>query len=140
MEVNRSVLLGCLLTAFFAGTANAGTPSSVTFSNHTSLSLGTSIAGLPGHGIDPSISKTVGYNLVNLGCSYSGKPENCPIDFTDKQTGAKVATVYINAKTATFTSEPTFYGSYASEYEVLGWDQSPISHIIISKKGGEVIA
>lgn len=135
MEVNQKGLLVCLITGLLAaGSAHASAPSFVTFTNETSLALGTSIAGLPGYGIDPLVTKTLSYNIVNIGCNYNNVADNCPIDFLDKQTGSKVATVYINASTGTLNAQPTFYGEYASQYEVMGWEQSPISHITIAKK------
>lgn len=140
MEVNRCRLLGLLLVSglFVSYSANAGLPSQVTFSNETSLSLATSIAGLPGYGIEPSVSKSVSFSMVNMGCNYSGSPENCPINFTDKATGQMVATVYINALTGALNSEPQFYGEYASSYTVTGWEDIPINHITIVKKGGGI--
>jgi hypothetical protein len=141
MEVNHSQLLATILTSFFlSSTCLADTPSHVTFSNETNLSLNTMIAGLPGSGIDPSVSKTVSYSIVNWGCTYRSDPQNCPIEFFDKQTGNKVATVYINSLTATLNAEPIFYGEYASLYQVSGWDASPISHISIVYKNNAVSA
>lgn len=135
MEVNHQHLLAALLTSvFLSSTCQAEMPSFVTFTNETNLSLNTMIAGLPGNGIEPSVSKTVSYNLVNWGCTASGNPQHCPIEFFDKQTGNKVATVYINALTATLNAEPTFYGEYAALYQVSGWEASPISHISIVNK------
>jgi hypothetical protein len=109
-------------------------PAQITFSNLTDLALSTSIAGLPGQGIAPSVVKPVSYNIVNMACTFYRVVNNCPIEFTDKTTGAKVATVYINAATATLTQAPTFYGNYANLYEVKGWDASPITEISIVSK------
>ena len=134
MEVNHKNTLAGLLFSLLIGQAHAETPSFITFTNETPLSLATSIAGLPGNGIAPSVNKTVSYYFVNIGCTASGNPENCPIEFFDKSTGEKVATVFINALTATLNSEPIFYGMYGTSYQVTGWEQSPISHISIVKR------
>lgn len=136
MEVNYKYITIGLLTLFSIGSLQANPPQYVTFSNDTPLSLSTSIAGLPGSGIEPSISKTVSYQLVSIGCTYGGNPQNCSIDFIDRNTGNKVATVNINALTATLNSEPIFYGDYGMSYQVSGWEDSPINHISITKKGG----
>jgi hypothetical protein len=127
-----SLLAACL---FSSTLAQAALPEHITFSNETSLSLGTSIAGLPGNGVAPNVTKSVSYVLVSMGCFYGNVLKNCPIEFTDNATGARVATVSINAETATLTQPPQFYGSYADEYEVTGWQGSPIQHIYIVKKG-----
>lgn len=116
--------------------ALAALPTSITFSNETSLSLGTSIAGLPGNGVSPNATKSANYVLVSMGCFYGNVVQNCPIEFTDRATGAPVATVYINSETATLTRAPEFHGNYGQEYEVTGWEASPVEHIHIVKKGG----
>lgn len=124
-----------LASQIFAATvAHAEVPASITFSNLTDLALSTSIASLPGRGIAANAVKPVSYGIVTLACGFYNVKQNCPIEFTDSATGAKVATVYINAETATLTQAPTFYGSYADLYEVKGWEASPLSEISISKK------
>lgn len=112
----------------------AQTPKNITFNNQTDLALHTSISGLPGQGVPANTVKTVDYYLVKVGCYYSPNKFHCPIEFTDKKTGAKVATVYINSETATLTEPPRFYGAYANEYEVIGWEASPLKEITITKK------
>lgn len=107
---------------------------SITFSNQTSLTLATSIAGLPGNGIAPSVTKPVTLNLVMMGCSFANALENCPIEFSNKDTGEKVATVYINALTATLTQQPIFHGQFGEQFAVLGWESSPLTHISIVEK------
>lgn len=135
MEMNRQLLATTFLAGLLlASPVSADAPSFVTFTNETSLSLATSIAGLPGYGIDANITKAVPFNIVSLGCNYKQLEQNCPIEFIDKQNGEKVATVYINSITGTLNGQPIFYGNYALQYEVLGWEQSPINHITISKK------
>lgn len=109
-------------------------PNYITFSNETSLSLGTSIAGLPGSGVSPNTTKSANYITVSVGCYYGNVVNNCPIEFTDRSNGARVATVYINSETATLTRAPEFHGNYGEEYEVTGWETSPIEHIHIVKK------
>lgn len=111
-------------------------PSYITFSNETSLSLDTSIAGLPGSGVSPNTTKSANYITVSVGCYYGNVVNECPIEFTDRSSGARVATVYINSETATLTKAPEFHGSYGEEYEVTGWEASPVEHIRIVKKGG----
>lgn len=134
MEVNRNLKFVCLLTSFLTlGTAQA-TPSYITFSNSTSLSLNTFIAGLPGYGIEPNVTSPVSYNIVSAGCTYNGVATNCPIEFYNRHNGEKVATVFINANTATLTGQPVFHGMYGEEYEVRGWEQSPLNRITIIRR------
>ncbi|MGE3319956.1 MAG: hypothetical protein AB7I18_11745 [Candidatus Berkiella sp.] len=132
---NKSLIHMGLLSAtlLFSSLATA-LPTQITFTNNTSLSLGTSIAGLPGNGVEPNATKSASYSLVSMGCFFGNVLNNCPIEFTDRHSGAKVATVYINAETATLTRAPQFHGTYGDEYEVTGWQASPISHIYIVKK------
>lgn len=126
----NTILAGYLLSISVA----QALPSEITFSNDTSLALATSISGMPGQGVAANVTKSVSYVLVSMGCYYSGFMNNCPIEFSDKSNGEKVATVYINAETATLTQPPIMYGHYANEYDVQGWETSPISHISIVKK------
>lgn len=123
-----------LASSLFSIHAFATPPTQIIFNNETPLDLATAIAGLPGNGIAPSTTRPVSYNIVLLGCNYSGRANHCPIEFTDKRTGDKVATVYINAETATLTQPPLFYGTYAQKYEVSGWEASPLSNISIIEK------
>lgn len=108
--------------------------SEILITNNTSIGLNTSIAGIPGYGIDASVSKPVGYDKVATGCFFGGNMDNCPINFANKNTGETVATVYINANTATLTQPPIFHGNYGSLYEVTGWESSPITQITIQEK------
>jgi len=128
-----SVIVGLLS----ASIANA-LPGQITLTNQTPLSLGTSIAGLPGQPIAPNSSRSANYSLVSMGCFYGSALTNCPIVFTDNATGASVATVHINVETATLTQAPHFHGTYADEYEVTGWQASPLSSICIVKKDHKV--
>ncbi len=118
------------LVAFSA----AAVPNEITFTNNTSLSLSTSIAGLPGNGISANETKAVGYGIVTMGCNFGNALTNCPIVFTDRATGEKVASVNIDASTASLVQPPVFYGNYESNYEVTGWENGPISHISINLK------
>lgn len=108
--------------------------SQIVFSNETAIALNTSIAGIPGNGIEANTSKPVGFEKVTMGCFWGGNMQNCGINFTDKANGQAVATVYINANTATLTQAPVFHGDYASKYEVTGWETSPVTHITIKEK------
>lgn len=128
-----------LLTSLIGGlilTTNiyAEAPAQILVNNETSLSLSTSIAGLPGKGISPNVTQQVGYTIVSMGCHYGGNPTNCPIEFTNRDNGELVASVYIDVLTATVTQAPVFYGEYANKYEVVGWQASPITEIKISAK------
>lgn len=127
----KSIFASLLLTST---AVQAETPSQITFNNLTSLALDTQLASTPGQGIAANVSKPVNYSLVYWICYYSNTFNHCPIVFTDKSNGQKVATVYINAETATLTEPPALYGNYASEYEIRGWETSPITEIIITKK------
>lgn len=109
-------------------------PTEITFSNNTSLDLATSISGIPGNGVAPNITRSVSYSVVSFGCYITGNMNHCPIQFTDKANGEHVATVYINADTASLNQAPILYGDYAANYEVTGWETSPINHITINKK------
>lgn len=135
IQVNKlSITLAALAADLCLATIANASPSQITFSNDTDLALITSIAGLPGNGIAPNVTKPVSFSIVTMGCYYGGVLNNCPIEFSDKSNGERVATVYINAETATLTQAPVFYGHYANEYQVLGWEASPISQISISRK------
>jgi len=127
----RSILASLLLVS---ATAYAENPSQITFNNFTSLALDSQLASSPGQGIAANASKPVNYSLVYWICYYSSSFNHCPIVFTDKSNGEKVATVYLNAETATLTEPPTLYGNYAKEYEVRGWETSPINEITIVAK------
>lgn len=132
------VRTSCLTAGLFFSSLALALPSQITFSNETSLSLGTSIAGLPGQGVAPNATKSANYALVSMGCLYGNVIHNCGIEFTDRSNGAPVATVYINAETATLTRPPLFHGAYGEEYDVTGWQTSPIEHIHIVKKNKSV--
>ncbi len=136
MVFNKKIgLVTILASQIFASTvAHAEVPTHITFSNLTDLAMSTSIAGLPGRGIAPNVVKPVSYSIVTMACAFYNVQNNCPIEFTDSATGAKVATVLINSITATLTQPPTFYGNYANLYEVQGWETSPITEISIVKK------
>lgn len=125
------IILG-LSTCAIAHAAEA--PTNIMINNHTSLSLTSKISSFPGQGIAPNASKSVLYYFVTVGCYYSSNKNNCPIEFTDSSNGLKVATVYINSDTATLTQPPMFHGNYANDYEVVGWETSPIKEITITKK------
>lgn len=114
--------------------ASWATPSQITFSNETDIAIGTSVAGLPGHGIAPSVTKPVPYDIVALGCNYSGQLTNCPIEFTDKRSGALIAKVMINAQNASLNAPPVFFGDYGERFTVTGWETTPLNHITISQK------
>lgn len=114
--------------------ANAANPTYITINNQTDLALGSQLSTAPGLGIGPSISKPFNYSVIYWTCYYSGNLNRCPIEFNDKSNGAKVATVYLNAETATLTEAPTLYGEYANKYEVRGWEASPLSEITITNK------
>lgn len=129
-----AIALANVLVGYLLISPAQAVPSQITFSNDTSLALGSSLAGMPGTGIAPNITKPVTYTIVSMACYYSGHMNNCPIEFSDKSNGEKVATVYLNAETATLTQPPVLYGNYANEYEVTGWESSPISTISITKK------
>lgn len=110
-------------------------PTEIVFSNLTDLSLDTSVAGLPGNGIDSNVTKPVSYAIVSIGCNYANAMNNCPIEFYNRANGEHVATVRINAYEASLVEAPTFYGDYGNNYEVTGWETSPISSITIQAKG-----
>lgn len=134
---NRNLALAAVLIVggLFNTAASASPVSEITFTNETSIALDTSIAGFPGNGVDANSSKAVSYAKVAVGCWAGGNSYNCGIEFANRETGEKIATVYINAETATLTQAPIFHGSYGSEYEVAGWEASPISHITIRAIG-----
>ena len=117
-----------------SGTAFAMPVSQITFTNETPIALNTSIAGFPGNGIPASTSEAVGFEKVSMGCFWGGNMQNCGINFSNKNNGELIATVYINANTATLTQPPVFNGQYGSQYEVIGWESSPITHITIREK------
>lgn len=114
--------------------SQAGVISEILFTNETPIALSTSIAGLPGHGIEANVSQAVSFDKVSLGCFFGGNMQNCAINFTNRDNGELVATVYINADTATLTQAPVFHGDYANSYQVTGWETSPVSHITIQAK------
>lgn len=131
-----SVHIGLLSAGLLS--ANLAFANQITLTNQTSLSLGTSISGLPGQSIAPNSSRSANYIMLSMGCFYGGSTTNCPILFTDTSTGAPVATVYMNVDNLTLTQPPHFHGIYADEYEVTGWQSSPISTICIVKKDNTV--
>lgn len=130
---NLKVVLG-LISLSFVSAVHAAPVSSILFTNETPIALSTSIAGLPGNGVPANTSQPVSYDKVSMGCFWGGNMGNCAINFNNKANGELVATVYINANTATLTKAPVFYGEYAAKYEVNGWEASPITHITISEK------
>lgn len=109
----------------------AAAVSEIVFTNETPIALNSYAGGFPGNGIDASVTKAVGYSKIAMGCTIGGSPYNCDILFTNRDTGEKVATVNINIETATLNKAPTFHGDYGSKYVVMGWEDSPISHITI---------
>lgn len=133
MKFVKSKIAMLISGAIFAISASA-VPAEITFTNNTSLALNTSIAGLPGNGISANETRSVGYGIVSMGCNFGNALTNCPIEFTDRNTGDRVATVYMNATTGALVSAPVFYGNYEKEYEVIGWEANPIEHITISAK------
>lgn len=130
----RLKLISLLAAISVSGLAQADVPAYITFTNNTPLALNSSVAGVPGSGIEPSMTKSVSYSIVSMACFYSGNQSECPIRFSNRDNGDEVATVYINSQTATLTQAPIFHGSYGATYMVEGWEASPISHITISKK------
>ena len=132
LSIHFALIGSCLLTSNSITALEL--PNYITFTNETSLSLGTSISGLPGSGVAPNTTKSAPYATVGVGCYFGKVLNNCPIEFTDKKNGAPVATVYINAETATLTRPPVFHGTYGDLYEVTGWESYPISHIKIVQK------
>lgn len=122
-----------LVSSIIAFTAHAA-PSEIIFSNNSDLSLDTSIAGLPGNGIDPNATKPVSYGIVTIGCNFANALYNCPIEFYNRANGEHVATVRINALEASLVEAPTFYGEYGNNYEVTGWENTPITAITIQAK------
>ncbi|MCS5711821.1 hypothetical protein [Candidatus Berkiella aquae] len=133
--------LGFMSVGLMCSSLAMALPSQITFTNETSLSLGTSIAGLPGQGILPYTTKSASYVIVSMGCFYgSSDPKNCPIQFTDRNNeNVLVATVYINPETGELNQAPEFSSSYA-DYEAKGWESKPIDHIYIVKKAGNAEA
>lgn len=126
----KSILLVGLIG--YASSSMATAPiSEILISNETPIALNSFAGGFPGNGIDASVSKAVSYNKVAMGCSIGGTPYNCDILFTNRETGEKVATVNMNIKTATLNQAPTYHGDYGSKYAVVGWEDSPITHITI---------
>tara|TARA_R110002110_G_scaffold195770_1_gene405415 strand:+ start:11563 stop:11988 length:426 start_codon:yes stop_codon:yes gene_type:complete len=129
---NRNLALSLALGGLFFSAATFAAPvSEIVFTNETLIALDTSIAGFPGNGVDANTSKAVSYGKVAVGCWAGGDSYNCGINFANRETGEQVATVYINAETATLTQAPIFHGDYGSQYEVTGWESSPITHITI---------
>jgi hypothetical protein len=133
MLMRKIIKLTLITTSLFASAANA-LPTDITFSNNTPLDLATSISGIPGNGVAANVSRAVSFSIVSFGCYVTGNMNNCPIEFSDKATGEHVATVHMNVETATLNQAPIFYGNYANEYEVTGWESSPVTHITINKK------
>ena len=126
--------LSILASTLLLGSIAVAVPTSIEFTNNTSLSLATAIGNFPGNGIEANVSRSVHYSIITLGCYSQGLQNDCPIEFTDRETGEKVATIRMNAETGTLLSAPTFYGKYANDYTVTGWDATPISHITINEK------
>ena len=117
--------------------ANAGAPiKQIYFTNNTDLALNATIAGRPGK---PIAAKAQGYAVpymvVYVACQYTGMQKACPIEFTDQKTGSPVAKVVINAEQAQVLGAPTLFGTYASQYDIYGWQSTPVSHIHINYKG-----
>lgn len=135
VSLKKLSVLGLLSVSLLSATSSFA---NVTLTNQTSLSLGTSISGLPGQSISPNSSRSANYTLLSMGCFFGGSTTNCPILFTDNATGSPVATVYINVDTLTLTQPPRFHGTYANDYEATGWQASPISTICIVKKDNAV--
>lgn len=125
-----------ILTLTMAATSSIATPPPVIlFDNQSDVRITATIAGLPGKPIPPkTFNHPVPYPLVDLACFQKQVSQNCPIEFFDGATGTKIATVMINAETATVNTPPTIYGDYANQFTVTGWDGNPITHIIIAPK------
>jgi hypothetical protein len=122
-----ATLLGICVT-----TLVSALPQQIYFTNRTDLALNATIAGRPGKPIAAyAMSYAVPYMGVYVACQYSGKQGNCPIEFTHQTTGARVATVTLDADKAKVISAPILHGEYASQYRVSGWETSPLSHIYI---------
>ncbi len=139
MEVSRKKLsvtrmgLAAVL-ALSCNIACAKLADSLEVTNQTNLNLGTTAAGWSGNGIQASSSAAISTARISMGCFFGGALSNCPIEFTDLATGSKVATVFLDVYSGALTGAPTFHGSYGSEYDVIGWQNNPLSHIYIVKK------
>lgn len=123
-----------LAMGFALSSSAIALPDSIDFTNETNIALNTSLAGLPGRGIEANVSKSVFLAILQFGCFQTGMQHNCPIEFFDRTTGEKVASVRMNVETLTLTAAPTIYGKYADSFFVTGWEASPITHIKISNK------
>lgn len=131
MFKSKSILLAIGVAL---STSAIALPLEIQFTNETNIGLNTSVAGLPGRGIEANVTKNVFLGILQIGCHQAGVMHNCPIDFFDRSTGEKVASVRINTENLTLTSAPTIYGKYAESFFVSGWETSPITHIKISNK------
>lgn len=108
-------------------------PSQIYFTNSTELALNATVAGRPGKPIAAFANHYgVPYMAIYVACQYSGKQKSCPIEFTDQKTGAKVATVTINANDAKVITAPVLFGEYAQKYQVTGWESAPLDHVFVS--------
>jgi hypothetical protein len=131
MFKSKSILIALGLSLSSAAIA---LPDSIQFTNDTEIALNTSLAGLPGRGIEANVSKSVFLAILQFGCFQTGQQHNCPLEFFNRTTGEKVASVRMNVETLTLTAAPTIYGKYADSFYVSGWEASPITHIKISNK------
>ncbi len=139
MKVSRRKLLvtHMSLAAVLALSCNiacAKLADSLEVTNQTNLNLGTSAAGWSGNGISANSSAAISTTRISMGCFFGAALSNCPIEFTDLATGNKVATVFLDTYSGALLGAPTFHGGYASEYDVIGWQDNPLSHIYIIKK------
>lgn len=130
--IKNSLLLLAGSSIAFATFAKA--PTEITFTNQTPLAFDTSIAGLPGNGIGPNMTRVVGYGIIVMGCNFANALSNCPIEFRDHATGNKVATVRMNVTQGKLVEPPNFYGDYGTKFEVVGWETDPLSHITIKER------
>ncbi len=128
----RTISAGLL--ALCVAQAHAVMPNEITLTNETDLTLGTSVAGLPGNDILPHASRPVAYSIVMMGCNFANAITNCPIEFFDRTTGDVVASVRLNANEVKLNEAPVFYGNYGDLYEVTGWEGDSVSNITIANK------
>lgn len=120
--------------AWSASTVAAPPISEITFNNQTNLELRTVIGSMEGKGIPANARVSRPYDAISTGCFLAQNLPNCAINIHNKANNELVATVYMNAYTATLNQAPIFYGNYANQYEVIGWQASPLREITINAK------
>lgn len=126
----RSLLAGVCF--FGAQAAMASVPTNIYFDNQTDIAVDAFTAGNPGASIPAGVSNfPVPYIGVMARCNIGGVPNACPIEFYTND-GKLFASVILNVNTATVSTEPQFFGEFVGQYDISGWEASPVEHITIT--------